>query len=214
MKPIRILIADDHTLMRDGLRSLLTGRADVEVVGEASDGRQAVQLAQELCPDIVLMDVAMPLLNGLEATRQIKTYCPQVYVLILSMHDNEEYVREVLAAGASGYLLKQAATDELVSAIQAVARGEAYLSPSITRYVLDVFIQHKDEAPASASLTPREREVLQLIAEGHTSRAIADMLCLSLKTVQAHRTNLMQKLDLHDRGALIKYAIQRKIIQI
>jgi DNA-binding NarL/FixJ family response regulator len=213
---IRILLADDHTLLREGIRSLLQGQADMVVVGEAEDGRGVVQLASDLKPDIVLMDIAMPLLNGLEATRQIKRDHPQIHVLVLTMHDNEEYVRQVLQSGASGYLLKRAAASELVAAIRAVHRGEAVLSPAITRLVLNDYLQSDGAKPepSTSELTPREREILQLIAEGYTSREIAEMLSLSVKTIQAHRTSLMQKLDLHDRGDLIKYAIQKKIIEV
>ena len=213
---IRILMADDHTILREGIRSLLEDQPDMQVVGEAEDGRAVVQLAGELQPDVVLMDIAMPRLNGLEATRQIKRDHPRIALLILTMHDNEEYVRQVLAAGASGYVLKRAAASELVAAIRAVHRGEAVLSPAVTRLVLEDYLRRDGSAgaPASGELTPREREVLQLIAEGYTSKEIAEMLSLSVKTVQAHRTSLMQKLDLHDRGDLIKYAIQKKIIEV
>ncbi len=213
---IRILMADDHTMLREGIRSLLEDQPDMQVVGEAEDGRAVVQLAAELQPDVVLMDIAMPRLNGLEATRQIKRDHPRIALLILTMHDNEEYVRQVLAAGASGYVLKRAAASELVAAIRAVHRGEAVLSPAVTRLVLEDYLRRDGSAgaPASGELTPREREVLQLIAEGYTSKEIAEMLSLSVKTVQAHRTSLMQKLDLHDRGDLIKYAIQKKIIEV
>jgi DNA-binding NarL/FixJ family response regulator len=188
----------------------------MQVVGEAEDGRGAVQLAAEMKPDVVLMDIAMPLLNGLEATRQIKRDLPQIHVLVLTMHDNEEYIRQVLTAGASGYVLKRAAASELVAAIRAVHRGEAVLSPAITRLVLEDYLRSDGSKPdlPAGELTPREREILQLIAEGYTSREIAEMLSLSVKTVQAHRTSLMQKLDLHDRGDLIKYAIQKKIIEV
>lgn len=216
MDKIRLVLADDHTLLRDGIRALLDDQPDMAVVGEAEDGRQAVQSTHELRPEIVLMDIAMPLLNGLEATRQIKRDHPEIHVLVLTMHENEEYIHEVLAAGASGYVLKHAAASELVAAIRAVHRGEAVLSPAITRVVIQDYLRSEAAQPVIASneLTPREREVLQLIAEGHTSKEIAEMLCLSVKTVQAHRTSLMQKLDLHDRGDLIKYAIQKKIIEV
>jgi two-component system response regulator NreC len=213
---IRILIADDHTLLRNGICALLENESDMAIVGEVSDGREAVRLAGELKPNIVLMDIAMPLLNGLEATRQIKHEHPEINVLVLTMYDNEEYFREMLGAGASGYIIKRAAATELVSAIRAVSRGEAVLSPVITRLLLEDYLNHdtrRDQEDPNA-LSSREREVLQLIAEGKTSREIAEILHLSVKTVQSHRTSLMQKLDLHDRGDLIKYAIQKKIIEL
>jgi DNA-binding NarL/FixJ family response regulator len=216
MNKMRLVLADDHTILREGIRALLEDQPDMAVVGEAQDGRQAVQLAHDLRPEIVLMDIGMPLLNGLEATRQIKRDHPEIHVLVLTMHENEEYIHEVLAAGASGYILKQAAAGELVAAIRAVQRGDAALSPAITRVVIQDYLRSETAQPVTASneLTAREREVLQLIAEGHTSKEIAELLCLSVKTVQAHRTSLMQKLDLHDRGDLIKYAIQKKIIEV
>ena len=216
MDRIRVLLADDHAILRDGIRALLTDHPDIVVIGEAEDGHWAVHLAHELHPDVVLMDIGMPRLNGLEATRQIKHDCPEVAILILTMHDNEEYLRQVLAAGASGYVLKRAAASELVAAIRAVHRGEAALSPAVARMLIEDYLRSEDGriAATPSDLTPREREVLQLIAEGHTSKQIAELLCLSVKTVQAHRTSLMQKLDLHDRGDLIKYAIQKRIIDI
>lgn len=213
---IRILIADDHTLLRNGICALLENEPDIAIVGEASDGREAVHLADQLKPNVVLMDIAMPLLNGLEATRQIKREHPEINVLVLTMYDNEEYFREMLEVGASGYIIKRAAATELVSAIRAVYHGEAVLSPAITRLMLEDYLNHdtrRDRDDPNA-LSSREREVLQLIAEGKTSREIAEILNLSVKTVQSHRTNLMQKLDLHDRGDLIKYAIQKKIIEL
>jgi two-component system, NarL family, response regulator NreC len=216
MNKVRILLADDHTILRDGIRSLLEDEPDMQVIGEAEDGRSAVKLACQLKPDVVLMDIAMPLLNGLEATRQIKHDCPQVKVLILTMHENEEYIRQVLASGAMGYILKDAAARELLDAIRAVQHGEAVLSPAITRLVIENYLRWGDlqsENPSNG-LSPREREVLQLIAEGYSNKQIAEILCISIKTVQAHRMNLMSKLDLHDRADLIKYAIQRKIIDI
>jgi two-component system response regulator NreC len=216
MDKIRILLADDHTILRNGIRSLLEDEHDMEVVGEAEDGRAAVSLACQLQPEVVIMDIAMPLLNGLEATRQIKREAPQVKVLILTMHDNEEYIRQVLGAGAMGYILKDAAARELISAIRSVQRGEAILSPAVTRLVIEDYLRWGGPRPQedNDSLSPREREVLQLIAEGYTNKQMAEILSLSIKTVQAHRTNLMQKLGLHDRGELIKYAIQKKIIEI
>ena len=213
---IRILLADDHTLLRSGIRALLADQPDIQVVGEAEDGRQAVKLANKLHPNVILMDIAMPLLNGLEATRQIKNTHPEINVLVLTMYDHEEYFRQVLEAGASGYIVKRAAASDLVSAIRAVNNGEAVLSPSITRMVLEDYLRQESSSLESdvVQLTCREREVLQLIAEGKTSREIAEILDLSIKTIQSHRTSLMQKLDLHDRGDLIKYAIQKKIIEI
>lgn len=213
---IRILIADDHTLLRNGICALLEDEPDMTIVGEASDGREAVRLAGQLKPNVVLMDIAMPLLNGLEATRQIKREHPEINVLVLTMYDNEEYFREMLEVGASGYIIKRAAATEMVTAIRAVYSGEAVLSPAITRLLLEDYLNHdiRSDKDDPNALSSREREVLQLIAEGKTSREIAEILNLSVKTVQSHRTSLMQKLDLHDRGELIKYAIQKKIIEL
>jgi DNA-binding NarL/FixJ family response regulator len=213
---IKVLLADDHTILREGIRALLEDEPSIVLVGEAEDGRSAVKMACELQPDVVIMDIAMPLLNGVEATRQIKRHSPETRVLILSMHDNEEYIRQVLAAGAMGYILKDAAARELIQAIKTVYGGEAVLSSAITRLVIEDYLRWGDVRPEenSANLTAREREILQLVAEGYTNKEIAGILCLSIKTVQAHRGNLMGKLDLHDRGELIKYAIQKKIIEI
>lgn len=216
MDKIRILLADDHTILRNGIRALLEDEPGMTVVGEAEDGRSAVTLACQLEPDVVVMDIAMPLLNGLEATRQIKRQCPRVRVLILTMHDNEEYIRQVLEAGAMGYVLKDAAAKELISAIRAVYHGEAVLSPAITRLVIEDYLRWGGIRPVDVDnkLSPRERELLQLVAEGYTNKQIAEILTISIKTVQAHRMSLMQKLNLHDKGDLIKYAIQKKIIEI
>lgn len=216
MDKISILLADDHTILRDGIRSLLEDEVDMEVIGEAEDGHSVVRLANQLEPDIVLMDIAMPLLNGLEATKRIKRDKPHIKVLILTMHENEEYIRQVLATGAMGYILKDAAATDLLGAIRAVHRGEAVLSPAITRLVIEDYLRWGDlqSENESSGLSPREREVLQLIAEGYTNKQIAEILSISIKTVQAHRSSLMSKLDLHDRGELIKYAIQKKIIEI
>jgi two-component system response regulator NreC len=213
---IRILLADDHTILREGIRSLIESEPDMSVIGEANDGHTAVKLASQLKPDIILMDLAMPLLNGLEATRQIKKQNPQAKILILTMHENEEYIRQVLVAGAMGYILKDAAARELLGAIRSVYKGEVVLSPAITRLVVSDYLRWGDISPTEPSdgLTDREREILQLIAEGYTNKQIAQILSISIKTVQAHRLNLMKKLDLHDRGELIKYAIQKKIIDI
>lgn len=212
---IRVLLADDHAVLRDGIRALLEDEPDILVVGEAEDGRSAVEQARRLAPDVVIMDIGMPLLNGLEATRQIKRDRSETSVLILTMHENPEYVPQVLAAGGSGYVLKQAAGKELVLAIRAVARGEAQFSPSVARTLADLYLQSLEAEAAHDpydDLTPREREVLQLVAEGFSNRKIAEMLNLSVKTVKTHRLHLMQKLDLHDRSELIRYAFQKGII--
>jgi DNA-binding NarL/FixJ family response regulator len=213
---IRLLLADDHTILRAGLRSLIEAEPDMCVIAEADEGRAAVKLACQLEPDVAIMDIAMPLLNGLEATRQIKHNCPAVKVLILTMYDNEEYIRQALAFGAMGYLLKDATASELVSAIRAIHHGEAVLSPPVTRLVLENYLRWGDiqRDHSADGLSPREREVLQLIAEGYTNKEMAEILSLSIKTIQTHRMNLMSKLGLHDRAELIKYAIQRKIIDI
>jgi two-component system response regulator NreC len=216
MEKIRILLADDHAILRDGIRALLKDEPGLEVIGEAENGLEVVQMTDQLRPDIVIMDIGMPRLNGLEATRQILSLSPTTRVLILTMHDNEEYIRQVLAAGALGYILKDAAARELIQAIKIVHRGEAVLSPAITRLVIEDYLRwgNLQTRNETSCLTPREREVLQLIAEGYTNKQMAEILCLSIKTVQSHRLKMMQKLDLHDRAELIKYAIQKKIIEL
>jgi len=212
---IRIILADDHRIVREGIRSLLEKSDDLEVIAEAENGREAVQMAKELNPDVILMDIAMPQLNGLEATLQIKRDCPAVKVLALTIHEDEEYIRQMLASGAMGYITKYAATEELVQAVQTVHQGEMVLSPAITRLVVEDYLRWADvQQDNPDKLTPREREVLQLIAEGHKNKEISDILKISIKTVKAHRNNLMQKLDLHSQGELIRYAIQKKIIEL
>jgi two-component system response regulator NreC len=214
---IRVLLADDHRMMREGIRAILERDPDINVVGEAADGREAVELATRLNPHVVLMDVSMPMLNGIEATRQIKRDCPATQVLILSVHESEDYVAQLLSAGADGYIIKRASADELISAIHAVNRGEAFLHPTIAKVVIRDYVRRLDSGQGIGArdvLTAREREVLQLIAEGYTNREIADILHLSIKTVQNHRSKIMNKLDLHDRGELIKYAIVRGIIHL
>lgn len=215
MTKIRVLLAEDHTIVRKGIRSLLDDERDIEVVGEAENGRDAVVQVETLMPDIVVMDHTMPLLNGLEATRQIRKLLPQVRVLILTMHTNEEYVFQFLQAGAAGYLVKQTAPDELVSAIRAIHAGDSFLSPAISKTVIDEYVrvgESRGQSAPDGTLTEREREVLQLIAEGHTNQAIAQQLQISVKTVGVHRLNLMQKLDLHNLADLTKYAIRNGII--
>ena len=215
MNKIRVLLAEDHTIVRKGLRSLLEDEAAIEVIGEAEDGREAIQKVGQLRPDVVVMDITMPALNGLEATRQIKELFPEVKVLILTMHANEEYVFQILRAGASGYVVKQAAVTELVSAIQAVYRGDSFLSPSISSKVIEEYIQQAKGVAKNSydKLTNREREVLQLIAEGHSSREIAELLHISAKTVRVHRAHLMDKLDIHSTAGLTRYAIRKGVIQ-
>jgi DNA-binding NarL/FixJ family response regulator len=213
---IRVLLAEDHTLVRKGLRAILEGYPDIEVIGEAADGREAVTMAEALHPHVIVMDVNMPGLNGLEATDRIKRRVPDVRILILSMHANEEYVLQVLRSGASGYLLKDSATEELVAGIQAVYAGDAYLSPRISRTVIADYVRRtdsEDERAPHELLTPREREILQLVAEGRTSKEISNELHLSIKTVETHRANLMDKLNIHNRAGLIRYAIRAGIIQ-
>jgi DNA-binding NarL/FixJ family response regulator len=216
MNTIRILLAEDHTIVRKGLRSLLDGEAGIRVVGEAADGREAVAKVGQLLPDVVVMDIAMPALNGLEATRQIRNRFPKVKVLILTMHADEEYIPQVLQAGASGYVVKQAAPEELVSAVQAVYQGELFLSPSISRTVAQEYARQAEASTGQDHddpLTPREREVLQLIAEGQPPRQIAHLLCISIKTVETHRAHLMGKLDAHSTAELTQYAIRKGIVR-
>ena len=216
MSKIRVLLADDHAIVRKGLRALLEGEAGIEVIGEAEDGREAVQMTQQLLPDVVLMDITMPALNGLEATRQIKQRFPEVKVLILTRHANEEYIFQILRAGASGYVVKKAAPTELLLAIKAVYRGDSFLSPSISRQVVEEYIR-KAEAMEENSydrLTDREREVLQLIAEGHSNREIAELLHISVKTVENHRASLMGKLNVHGTAELTRYAIRKRVISV
>jgi DNA-binding NarL/FixJ family response regulator len=212
---IQVLLAEDHTIVRQGLRSILDGREGIQVVGEAKDGREAVEKAQQLQPDIVLMDLSMPLLSGLEATRQIKSQCPQIKVLVLTMHADEEYVFQILQAGASGYLLKQSAVGELVTAIQVVYEGDSYLSPAISRKVVGEYVRQAREqgqVDPYEQLTDREREVLHLIAEGHSTQEIADLLFISPKTVRGHRSSLTEKLGLHSSAELTRYAIRKGIV--
>lgn len=214
MPDVRILLADDHAMLRDGVRMVLEAHPGFEVVGTVDNGRDAVRLAEELQPDIAVLDIAMPDLNGLEATKAICEASPDTSVVILSMHEGEEYLREALRAGASGFVLKRAAAKELVSAINAVRRGDKYLDPSLTRTLISDYVrqvERGDETPDS--LTDRELEVLKLVAEGFTNRQIALQLNISIKTVQTHRANLMDKLNLHDRTELVRYAIRRGLIQ-
>jgi len=212
--PIRVLLADDHTLVRAGIRSLLEGLENVEVVGEAGDGQEAVRLAESLRPDVVLLDVGMPGLNGLDVAARLATQDASIRVLILSMHTSEEYVLRALRAGCAGYLLKGSAVAELAIAVRAVARGETYLSPAVSKHVMDDYVRRTGGAtdPIDA-LTPRQREVLQLVAEGNTSKDIADRLGLSFKTVEAHRAQIMERLGLHDVAGLVRFAVRMGLVR-
>lgn len=215
MTRVRVLLADDHHLVRTGMRALLQSLPDIEVVGETGDGREAVELARAQTPNIVLMDIAMPGLNGLDATARVVGEVPGTRVIILSMHANEEYVRQALIAGAAGYLLKNAAPEELGLAIQAVMRGETWLSPAISRLVVEEYLGARGgNAGPLAQLTPRQREVLQLIAEGRTTKQIAGVLDVSVKTVETHRAQLMERLDIRDIAGLVRCAIRHGLVRI
>lgn len=210
MKPIRILLADDHDLVRAGIRSLVRGVEGMEVVAEAGDGREALRLVRIHQPDVVLMDIAMPGLNGLDATARIVKVSPQPAVIILSMHATREYVLEALQAGASGYVLKNAAVDELETAIRTVARGGKYLTPSVSGQLIAGVTGASESA--AAALTQRQREVLQLVAEGRSTREIAELLHVSVKTVETHRAQLMDRLGIYDVAGLVRYAIRTGLV--
>jgi DNA-binding NarL/FixJ family response regulator len=216
MKKIRILIADDHALLREGIRALLSNCEDMEVVGEATDGRQAIDMARKLTPDIVLMDIAMPGLGGLEATLEIRSSFPEVKVLVITQYDNKEYIYRFLKAGVSGYVLKKAASTELISAIRSIYRGGSFLNPEVAPSVIEGFLKKKDldlQTDPYESLTDREKQVLKLVAEGSSNKQIADILCVSVKTVMGHRTHLMEKLQIHSRTELVKFAIRKGLIE-
>jgi DNA-binding NarL/FixJ family response regulator len=210
MKKIRILLADDHAVVRQGFKMILSAQPDMEVVGEAANGREAVELAEQVKPDIVLTDVAMPELNGIEATRRLLASLPHSRVIALSMHKDSVYVREVLRAGARGYLLKDSGAEDLVRAIRAVASGESWLSPAVSNAVLDDYRRHVTD-PIDL-LTSREREVLQMLAEGKTNKEIAVILNLSVYTVDAHRGRIMEKLNLHSINELVRFAVRKGLI--
>ena len=213
---ITVILADDHTVVRQGLRALLEAEEDMSVVGEAENGRQAVQMAKRLHPDVVVMDIAMPLLNGLEATRQVSQESPKSKVIILSSYSDDEYVQQLTDAGASGYLVKQTAAQDLVAAIREATKGNAFFSPAISKRLLEHYrasIGKPPGAKKSHKLTPRELEVLQLIAEGYSNKLIAGELFISVKTVEKHRQQLMNKLDIHDVAGLTRYAIAKGVIE-
>lgn len=215
MKPTRVLLADDHTLVRAGLRKLLESIPSFEVVGEVGDGVALLTMAEQLQPHLVLMDIAMPGLNGLEATARLVKSWPGIRVLILSMHQNEEYVRQALRHGAVAYLLKDAAPQELELALSAVMRGETYLSPAVSKGVVNDYVQRlRGEEQTGDALSPRQREVLQLIAEGHSTKEIARRLDLSVKTVDTHRSQLMRQLDIHEVAGLVRYAMRTGLVSM
>jgi DNA-binding NarL/FixJ family response regulator len=207
---IRILLVDDHQMIRDGLRHLLKLQKDMDVLAEAEDGRSAVQLAGKLKPDVVILDVAMPDLNGIEAARQIRSLYPEVRIVALSMHSDRRFIAEMLKAGATGYLLKDSAFEELAQAVRTVAAGRTYLSPQITGSIVEDYVQRLPNGRDSVAsiLTPREREVLQLLAEGQSTKQIAGRLHVSVKTIETHRRQLMEKLNLHSVAELTKFAIR------
>lgn len=212
---IKVLLADDHQIIRDGLRSLLTNEPDIEVVGEANDGRATVEMTQRLKPDIVVMDITMPGLNGIEATRQVRAISSDIKVLALSMHADKRFVAGVLHAGASGYVLKNCAFRELIQAIHTVAVNQTYLSPTIADIVVESYVRHSPLPASSLSvLTPREREVLQLIAEGLTLKKIAATLCVSPKTIETHREQIMRKLNASGVAELTKYAVREGLTSL
>jgi len=213
---LRILIADDHEVARQGIRSVLEGHPGWEICGEAKDGREAVEAASQLRPDVFLLDIGMPNLNGLDAARQILAMNPDASILILTIHDSEQVVREVLAAGARGFLLKSDAGLELIAAVEALQQHRTFFTTKVAQMMLDGYLRPQDQIDTSGQcvLTPREREVIQLVAEGKTTKEVAATLSLSVKTAETHRTNLMRKLDLHSVADLTLYAVRNGIVQI
>jgi DNA-binding NarL/FixJ family response regulator len=217
MAALKLLLADDHEIVRKGLRSVLVAQGDCEIVGEASDGRQAVALAKELSPDIAILDISMPLLNGLEASRQILKVRPQTKILILTVHESDLLIREVLDAGARGYILKTDAGRDLVTAIESLRRNKTFFTSRVSQAILGGFLKgDAHAAPADRGdtrLTPRQREIVQLLAEGKSSKEVAVVLDLSVKTAETHRANIMRKLDCHSVSEIVRYAIRNKIIE-
>lgn len=213
MTPIRVVHADDHAVVRAGIRAMLEGLGGIEIVGQATNGREALALVEQHQPDVLLIDISMPEMNGLEATTRVVKEFPNVRVIIISMHDAEEYVWQALKAGATGYLLKDAAPSELDLAIKTVLNGQTYLTSSVSKEVVETYMQRLGtEANVADVLTPRQREILQLIAEGKALKEIARLLHLSVKTVETHRTMLMSRLDIHDTAGLVRYAMRRGMI--
>lgn len=217
MSKIKILIADDHAILREGIRALLADYDDLEVVGEAAEGKEAIDQANRLKPDVILMDIAMPGLGGLEATLELRKSCPQAKILVLTQYDNKEYIFRFLKAGASGYVLKKAVGTELVSAIRAVHAGGSFLYPTVASTLIEDYLQAPKKGEVEDiydTLTDREKQILKLVAEGYTNKEVADLLCISVKTAMAHRANLMAKLDIHSRTELIKFAIRKGLIDV
>jgi two-component system response regulator NreC len=210
---IRILLADDHTVLRSGLRALLSAQADLEVAGEAADGGEALRLAQTIKPDVVVMDIGMPGVSGIDATARIRRELPSTKVLILSMHDDQGYLRQALRAGASGYVLKKAADTELLAAIRAAARGEVFLDPSLAKGFVEDIVLPKAQEPDIPMLSDREREVLHLLARGHTNQQVADRLCIGVKSVETYKARLMEKLGLKGRAELVRYALTHGLLK-
>jgi len=213
----RVVIAEDHTILREGLRALLSLQDEIEVVGEAGDGREAVRVVDEHVPDLLLIDLSMPKLNGMEAISEIKSRHPQIKIIVLTVHKSDEYIVASLDAGADAYILKDASQSELLLAIEYVMRGKMFLSPSISDKVVDAYLEKKKNKKVKSVmdvLTSREKEILKLIAEGFKNKDIADHLCISSKTVEKHRSNLMQKLDLRNTASLTAYAIEKRIISL
>jgi DNA-binding NarL/FixJ family response regulator len=212
---VRIVLADDHTILREGLRALLSADPDFEIIGEAGDGREAVRCVEKLGPDLLLMDLSMPRMSGMDAISEIKRRYPETKIIALTVHKTEEYLLSTLQAGVDGYVLKDATHDELVMAIHNVMAGKRYLSPGISEKVIEGYLDGKEDSLAASSwqkLSQREREVLKLIAEGYKNKEIAEDLCISLKTVEKHRANLMKKLDLHNAAALTVYAVEKGLV--
>ncbi len=216
-RSVKIILADDHTIVRQGLAKLLEGEPEFHVVGQAENGREAVAKVEELNPHVVIMDIAMPLLNGIEATRQIKKIRPQTKVIILSMHCHDRYIRELFSIGASGYLLKDSTGSDIVKAIQAAVNGDNYMSPSVSRIVIDDYVSTKKKPfreELYSNLSNREREVFQMIAEGHSTREISEILCISPSTVKTHRSKIMEKLRIENISQLVQFAIRIGIVDL